>query len=424
MGNHASFDCTCCRCRTCVATVATVSAPLPVDPGATRTADRALAPDLARGGMLLLIALANVRVYIHARPLGLRIYPRELSAPEQIVAVVQLTLVDGRAYPLFAFLFGYGIWQLTSRRAAVGMPVDAVRRIVRRRGWWMVAIGFVHALLLWSGDIVGTYGLVAVLLAGVLVAGSDRTLVRIAWVGVVLGGLLGVSNGFLPPPGSARSALPSIAAEGAWLAAGLRMLEWTGLTLLIGLSVFGPIALGVWAARRGFLDDPGRHRALLRRVAALGLVVAVLGGLPLALMVVEVVPPTLGLPAAGLHALTGYAGGVGYAALFGLLALRVADRPADRPGSVTGALQACGQRSLSCYLAQSVAFGLLLPAWAVGLGAGLLLWQAALLGFGVWLVILVVAAVTARAGLRGPAEVLLRRLTYGPRPISARGAGS
>lgn len=404
-----------------------MSAPTPVDPGATRTADRALAPDLARGGMLLLIALANVHVYVHARPVGLRIYPRELSTVDRVVAVVQLTLVDGRAYPLFALLFGYGIWQLTRRRVDVGMPVDAVRRLVRRRGWWMVAIGFVHALLLWAGDIVGTYGLIAVILAGVLVAGSDRRLVRLAWIGILLGGLLGVVNGFLPPPGSPPTALPSMLTEDALFAALFRLAEWTGLTIVIGLSVFGPVALGVWAARRGFLDDPGRYRPLLRRAAAVGLVVAVLGGLPLALQVAEVLPPALplALPAAVLHTLSGYAGGVGYAALFGLLALRLEDRPAERPGPVAGALQACGQRSLSCYLAQSVSFGLLLPAWAFDLGAGLQLWQAALLGFGTWLVILLVADATARAGYRGPAEILLRRLTYGrPRTVSGRDAAS
>ena len=77
-------------------------------------------------------------------------------------------------------------------------------------------------------------------------------------------------------------------------------------------------------------------------------------------------------------------------------------------------MQACGQRSLSCYLAQSVAFVPLLPAWTLGLGPQLGVAAAAVLGFGVWLVILVIAAVSGRAGYRGPAEVMLRRLTYGP----------
>ena len=90
--------------------------------------------------------------------------------------------------------------------------------------------------------------------------------------------------------------------------------------------------------------------------------------------------------------------------------------PVDRgrPGAVLEALGACGQRSLSCYLGQSVLFVMLLPAWTLGLGGRLTVAQAALLAVAVWLVLLLVAAGSARVGYRGPAEVLLRRLTYGP----------
>jgi uncharacterized membrane protein YeiB len=187
------------------------------------------------------------------------------------------------------------------------------------------------------------------------------------------------------------------------------------------LGVFGAVAAGAWAARRGLLDEPERHRPLLRRVAVVGLTAAVVGGLPMALMAAQywTTPPLWAALAAGsLHALGGYLGGFGYAALFGLLAVRVAERGT---GPVTGALRACGQRSLSCYLAQSVAFAALLPAWTLGLGDGAHLWQTALVAVGTWLVILVVAAVSARAGVRGPAEVLLRRLTYGSPRVPATG---
>jgi uncharacterized membrane protein YeiB len=361
--------------------------------------------------MLLLIALANVHVYVYARPIGVRGYPQDLSPVERVVAVVELTLVDGRAYPLFALLFGYGIWQLTARRAAAGLSPGAVTRIVRRRGWWMVAIGFAHGLLLWAGDIVGIYGVVGVVFAGMFVRGTDRALLRTAAVSVVLGTLLGAANGLVRP--GAQAMVPSIALPDPVDAALARVFEWLLLGALFGLGVFGMVAFGVWAARRAYLDDPERFRPLLRRVAVLGVVAGALGGVPLALIAAGALPATPGLavPAAALHALSGYGGGVGYAALFGLFAIRVGR---SGPGPVSGALLACGQRSLSCYLAQSVAFVALLPAWTLGLGAGLSLWLAALVGIGVWAVILVVAAVSARSGYRGPAEVLLRRLTYGP----------
>ena len=59
-------------------------------------------------------------------------------------------------------------------------------------------------------------------------------------------------------------------------------------------------------------------------------------------------------------------------------------------------------------------FVALLPAWTLDLGGRLTVAEAALLAVGVWLVLLLTAAVWARAGYRGPAETLLRRFTYGP----------
>jgi uncharacterized membrane protein YeiB len=380
--------------------------------GATPLGTRAVAPDLARGAMLLLIALANAHFWLHQRPVGPRAYPRDLAGADTAVALLQLLLVDGRAYPLFGLLFGYGITQLAARRAAAGLPPEDVVRLVRRRGGWMVAIGLVHGLALWSGDIVGAYGLLAVFLAGVLVRGAPGSLIGVAVGGVVTSTAFS-SLAALPPPPGMSGTLPSIGTADPGFAALSRLFEWAIVGLLVqSLAVFGAVALGAWAARRRLLDDPARHRPLLGRLAVAGLAAAVLLGLPLALVVTGFWAPSVPvlLVCGALHTAGGYAGGVGYAALFGLLAIRIG----DHPGPVGRAVQACGQRSLSCYLAQSVAFGALLPAWSLGLGARLTVAQTALLAVGVWLVIVLVAAVSARAGLRGPAEVLLRHLTYGP----------
>jgi uncharacterized membrane protein YeiB len=386
------------------------------DPGATPVGARSLAPDLARGGMLLLIALANVHLYVYGDPIGPRGYPGDLEGVDHAVALVQMMLVDGRAYPLFGLLFGYGIVQLAWRRSAIGLPVEAVTRVARRRGAWMMVIGMVHGVLLWSGDIVGAYGLLALLMAGLLVRGSDRALVATSVCGAVVITLL-YTVAAVPLPDSPPALLMSMTVADPGLALVSRAVEWVTAGLAQAIGVFGAVAIGAWAARRRYLDEPQAHRRLLVRVAIVGILVAVLGGLPLALMAAELwtspsVPALL--LAGGLHGLSGYAGGVGYAALFGLLAIRIMRRGAAA-GPVTRALRACGQRSLSCYLAQSVAFVALLPAWTLGLGEGARLWQAALVGFGVWLVVLGVAAASERAGYRGPAEILLRRLTYGPR---------
>ena len=392
-----------------------MSASVPADPGATPTTARALAPDIARGGMLLLIALANVHVWGWGHPLGVRGYPQQLEGADRWIALAQLTFVDGRAYPLFALLFGYGVVQLARRREAMGVPDRAVTRLVRRRGLWMILIGAAHGVLLWSGDIIGAYGLLAVLMAGLLVRGTDVSLLVTTAVGVLLVGVLYAGTGM--PIGEQQTFLPSMTIENPVAALAARAGEWAAIGLVLqAFGVFGAVALGAWAGRRRLLDEPERHRALLLRVAVLGIGAGVLLGLPMALLGSELwtsPPLQVGLLAGFLHAVSGYAGGAGYAALFGLVAVRLTRR--GGPGPVAAALQACGQRSMSCYIAQSVAFAALLPAWTLGLGEDARLWQLALVGFGAWLVILVVATVSARAGVRGPAEVLLRRLTYGPR---------
>lgn len=358
---------------------------------------RAVAPDLARGAMLLMIALANVHLYLYGSA-GLRGYPAELGLADQVVAVFQLLFVDGRAYPLFAMLVGYGAVQ-----SARGREPDRAVGILRRRGAWMIAIGALHGVLLFSADIVGAYGLLLVLCAGVLVRGSERTLRLIALAGLLLTGAVGATSGLPSGP-----AWPSMTTTDPATAILLHLAEWSGSTLVSALTTVGMVAVGALAARRGVLDEPGRFRPLLRRTAVAGIAVAVVSGLPLALAAVGWWEPAVGpAPAAGvLHQVGGLAGGVGFGALFGLLATRVAPR----------ALLATGRRSLSNYLGQSVVFCALLPAWSLGLGADLTVWQASLLGVATWSLGIAGSAALDRAGRRGPAEVVLRRLTYGRRP--------
>ena len=123
--------------------------------------------------------------------------------------------------------------------------------------------------------------------------------------------------------------------------------------------------------------------------------------------------------AGALHALSGYAGGIGYAALIGLVAARLTQRPDGRPpGPVVTALAACGQRSMTCYIAQSVVFVAVLAAYGGGLGDQIGVAAASAIGAATWLLTVIAADVMRRFGVRGPAESLLRRLTYGPRPAT------
>lgn len=385
----------------------------------TALADRAPAPDLARGAMLLLIALANAHFYLHGHEVGIRSYPLEGSPADLAVTWVLLTFVDGRAYPLFGLLFGYGLVQLTRRLQRTGSTAAAMRSVLRRRSLWLLLLGLAHAVLLFSGDILGAYGLLGLLFAGLVVSGSDRRLVVGAAVGLVPLAVLGLAHVMTPP--GATAAFWSYGTTDPLMAAGFRVGEWVGLTLFMTLSVGGAVLAGAWAGRHGLLSEPARHTRLLRVGAVVGLGVAALGAQPLTLMATQVWPDPstpFVLVAASLHAVTGYAGGVGYACVAGLVAVSLR----ERGGVVVGALLATGQRSLTCYLAQSVVFVAVLASYGGGLGDDLGVASVAVVAVLTWLATVLMAVLMARAGARGPFERLLRRLTYGPTPRSDRAA--
>lgn len=79
---------------------------------------------------------------------------------------------------------------------------------------------------------------------------------------------------------------------------------------------------------------------------------------------------------------------------------------------VISALAACGQRSMTCYLLQSVMFVAVLAAYGGGLGNRFGLIEMAVLATATWMLTVVLAYGMACCDYRGPAEVLLRRLTY------------
>ena len=365
---------------------------------------RALAPDLARGTMLAVIALAHSQVL--ARPF-LGPVPAPGPAVDTAVQALLTLFVDSRGYPMFAALFGYGMVQiLRSREPALGW--EGARRLLRRRGSWLVVFGFVHVLLLFPGDILASYGVLALLFVGAL-RWPDARLFAVAGGLAVLGALVYGTVLALPMPAG-----DEILVSDPLVSAVYRLASFPLAMPMNAVMAAAPVLIGIWAGRRGLLDEPERHHRLLGRVAAAGITIAAVGALPHAFVTTGLWHPGTGvLVASGtLHTAVGYAGGLGYAALVGLVAARLSRRAAPAP--VTRALAACGQRSMTCYLAQSLAWLVLLEPYLADLGGALGVAAAAAVGLGVWLVIVVAADLLRRADRPGPAEALLRRLVYRP----------
>lgn len=386
----------------------------------TPVSERALAPDLARGMMLLLIALAHVPWFVYDAPAGLALlHPGDGNLADKTAQFFTIMVVDARTHTMFGFLFAYGIGQMYRRQRSRGASEKDVRGILRRRHLWLLVFGAVHAALLWQGDILGTYGLIGLIMVPLFLHRSDRTLK--IWIGVLLAlgaliSLLTIAAALVVDGPAANPAADmqraSITETSYLLSAMIRFPAW-----LVGLgSGVGTLALptaflfGLLAARHRFLEDPARHLPLLRRTAILGIGAGWAVGAVLGLQHIGVLDPTYGTAVAGVHFYTGIFTGVGYAALFGLIVHRITDR-GTRSLPVKG-LVALGRRSMSGYLAQSLIWGPLLAAWGLGLGMYLSSATALLVGVGTWLATVVIAYFMDRTGHRGPAEVLLRKLSY------------
>ncbi|WP_327033425.1 DUF418 domain-containing protein [Micromonospora ureilytica] len=387
--------------------------------GPVPRAERALAPDLARGAMLLIIALANVAGVVFAGEPGLDATPEGV---DRGLNFLLFELVHARGYPVFAVMFGYGLVQLARRQDASGATPKQVRSVLLRRNLWLVVFGFAHAALLYYGDFLGAYGIVGIAMTLFLLRRGDRfhRIVLVLWAlsaveilvigAMVVSGILGGSGGSAPLP---SGHVDSLAAPGYVTSMLDRLGEWPVHTLTV--VPFIMIAwLGMWAARRRVLEEPARHRTLLRWTAALGLGVAVAGGLPAALVSagwlhVDESAASLMLM---LHGASGMFAGPGYVAVFGLIAMR-----ANRSGPVVGALSALGQRSLSGYLFQSAAWLVLLAPFTLALGDrfGSPTVTGLIIAVAVWLTTVLIARQLDKRKQPGPAEIVLRRLTYRPR---------
>ncbi|MFC4565063.1 DUF418 domain-containing protein [Nocardiopsis mangrovi] len=408
--------------------------------GSVRSGERVLAPDVARGLMLLLIVLSNTGFHLYAAqhgPSGW--HPVDGSALDRVAQFAMITALDMRTYPLFAFLFGYGMMQLFRRQTAAGTSERGAAALLRRRGVWLIVFGFAHAALLMAGDILGAYG-VASLVAGMLfLRRTDRTMLvgaGVLFLLLIVTSALG-AYGTVPGDPDGSGVVPSTVyyasnEPDALAAVGTRLSTWLFVAFgggLLGFSFHTVMLLGFWAARNRVLEEPERHLTLLRTTAVAGVAVGWAGGLPQALAHVGAIDVPAAMiveagPFAAIQTVTGVFGGLGYVAAVVLACRALPVRL--RQGTAVTAVAAVGRRSLSCYLAHSLVFAPVLAAWGLGLGAVMGSATVALFAFGVWLLTVAGAYALERKGWRGPAEAVLRRLVYGrverphePAPVPA-----
>ena len=372
--------------------------------------------DALRGFALLGILVVNIEFIVQPASLGWHEYN---STAEQIAQWFVTTFAQTKTYPIFAMLFGYGLGLQFERAKARDdqRSLHQMTKRTRRRNAALLVGGAAHGVLFFPGDILALYAIVGALCFRFREWPTAKLVKTAAWVygGVsaiwlVLGVLDTIEGGssFISQPDPADFAALS---NGSFFdVVAVHVPHWIEtflfLVVLQGPAVIASFAAGIALSRTDILANPTRHREAFKRFlmrwAPGGFVIAGLAGWG---SIAGIRTETIGF-AAGFAVAPAIA--ASYIAVLGLTI-------GARRNTVAKVLQMAGSMSLTVYVAESV----VATTIAYGYGLGWIGNVGAVAGIGlavaIWLVLSFGANVWMRRFRFGPAEWLLRSITYGVR---------
>lgn len=404
---------------------------MPVAPAAADAGQRLLSLDLIRGIAVLGILAINIAGF--AGPSIGTVSPALTahdSLPDRAAFAFGLLFFEGKMRGLFTLLFGAGLVLFWERMEADGRDGDVLQL---RRLAWLMAIGALHYVLLWWGDILFVYalcGLVALLLRPL----SDRWLLVIALLLFTvwhLWGLLDIAplvqaehavragtatlaerdmvSGWLAPVSAWATQEMSESRLGFLQLALIKLSQRPFWQLDMVSGVFSEtvpmMLIGMVMYRRGFFDGRVARARLMRLgVAATG------AGLTLTALFLAWAWPR-GLPPIAMEAAISWGlavphllCSVGYAALLVLATPRLAQ------SGLGARLIAAGRTAFSNYIGTSIVMTAVFYGWGLGLYGrfgSLAQWAFVLVG---WTLMLGWSAPWLRRFRRGPLEWLWRNL--------------
>jgi uncharacterized protein len=380
--------------------------------------------DILRGFALLGILLVNFEYFLNPIQSVVLGHTGGLQSAADAVDLGIKMLAEGKFYPLFSMLFG------------AGFALMYERAVERGRGFWTVYLrrllillvfGLVHLVLIWSGDILLTYALVAFLMVLLFRRTPASRLPKWAVVFILLPALvISALAGLiaLAPPeamsemqqqfdadlAAARETVAqaaSIYAGGSFMAATAQRFD--DLLFLLSSFLFwippimGFFLIGRWLIVTGRLVDPDRHARFYRAALLIGFLI----GLPLCIAGgwlswgENLIVPTATL------ALGSACIGVGAPALaFGYLALIVTNRH-----RLTWMAPA-GRMALTNYLLQSLFWTWVIYGYGLGLGPVIPPALTPVLVAGFFALQVLLSRLWLERFRFGPAEWLWRSLTY------------
>jgi uncharacterized protein len=385
--------------------------------------------DVLRGMAILGILIGNMQWFS-----GYGMMPpavaAEGSAADHITHFLVHFFVEGKFYSIFSFLFGFGFALQIARAEERG---DVNASLFKRRLFWLLIIGLLHAYLLWAGDILSVYAVTGFILI-LFRKKPDQSLLKWAfWLLVVPIAvyvlLYGLFVAFAPPEAAILPA-PGRQIE-AWNTQAAVVTESSYWQIISGYNLqyivgryLGLIAemrftkllamflLGFYAYRRGFFSDLSAHREFIRRVMIYGLVLGIIGNTVLAVLMGmnAIYPPS----AIGIVGIIGYAVGVPSLALFFIAAVAILWQK-ESWRRWLGWLAPVGRMALTNYLLQTVICVLLFYGYGFGLFGTVRATAATAIALAIFLFQILISGLWLRYFDYGPMEWIWRQLTYGQR---------
>lgn len=398
--------------------MSTASTPRAPSLGPTPAGERQRLVDVLRGLALLGILVVNMELFSTPITEGWSAFD---SPVDRIAHGLVIAFAQGKFYLLFSLLFGYGLALQMGRARTAGVEL---RPRYRRRMIALLVIGLLHAVLLFSGDILVTYALLGLVLFAFRDA-DDRSV--LVWAGAIfLAGMVVLAvivvAGAASGDGTSLQDADAVRAAyaegdlGDILGQRIRDLGLVAAFLPFGQwpGTMAAFMVGLVAGRHGLLAAPREQAALYRRGLVWGLPIGVAGGLVAATVTLQD-PGSLEVGLAFvLQILTAPALSVAYASALGLW---FAHR---RPGPIGNLAAAAGRGSLSVYLAQSLLAGLVFLSYGLGLFGEVGPVATTLVAVVIWVALAVGARWWFARFRQGPIEWLLRWVTYGRRPALRR----
>ena len=121
--------------------------------------DREIFMDVLRGIAILGIFIANLQFFSYYSPTssGAYIYP----ALDKKISFLHAMFIEGKFYSIFSLLFGWGIALQISRSTNDDFTTV---KFIKRRLWFMMLLGGIHLIFIWTGDIVAFYSMIGFIL--------------------------------------------------------------------------------------------------------------------------------------------------------------------------------------------------------------------------------------------------------------------